>query len=698
MRTAVLLIPILAASLVLGSCGGGSAPPPPPVSVTIMPASATVSPGTTRQFIATVTGTTNTAVTWQVNGTTGGNTTIGTINTNGLYTAPGTIPNPPTATVTAVSAANAADSGSATVTIAQQVAVTVTPNPISVAIFTTQQFSATVNGVPSTAVTWQVNGVTGGSQNTGYISSSGLFVAPSGVPTTSSGNGGVTTAPVAVTAVANANSSGSATVTIFPSNQNLQAGPIAFGTSGGNQNDSSTSGNTITCCGGTLGSLVARGSTQYILSNNHVLARTDLAALGESIIQPGLVDTRCGQGAFSTVGHLSQFYNLETGSAPKIDAAIAQAVTGAVDSTGNILFLGASTDPNNVPLPGAPRAGSGVTATPNTLVAKSGRSTGLTCSTVLATNTTVSVQYQKGCGTGTIFTEMFANQVDIAGGSFSAPGDSGSIIVTQNTADPVALLYAGSDTDSVGNSVSDVLNFFQSGGNAMTFVGGSTPHAVIGCSLPLKPASASLTLPTLTASAAALQKAFAARDAHAPELLAHPEVQAVGVGACYDHPGEPAILLFVTKGQPHTNLPTWVDGVTTRIVEGELFAHRGILTAGESAALEQSIQPPQLAYSISDSELARAQAVHSIHVEGWMQQPGVQGFGVGSSADSPGEAALVIFLIRGAAHPAIPLVIDGVRTRVRESSRFRAGFGDSAQQRGCLVPSARKKQVKRPRR
>ena len=261
----------------------------------------------------------------------------------------------------------------------------------------------------------------------------------------------------------------------------------------------------------------------------------------------------------------------------------------------------------------------------------------------------------------------------------------------------MALLYAGSDTDSVGDPVSDVLNFFQSGGNALTFVGGSA-HAVIGCSLPVKPASASLTVPTSTPSATALQKAFAARDADAPELLAHPEVQAVGVGGSYDHPGEPAILLFVTKGQPHRNLPTGVDGVTTRIVEGELFAHRGILTAEESAALEQSIPPPQLVYSISDSELARVQAVHSIHAEGWMRQPGVQGFGAGSSVDSPGEAALVIFLIRGAAHPAIPLVIDGVRTRVRESSRFRAGFGDSAQQRGCLVPSAREKQVKRPRR
>src|SRR5438876_7329985 len=213
------------------------------------------------------------------------------------------------------------------------VSVTVTPNPITVAIFTTQQFTATVNGQSSTAVTWEVNGVTGGSQATGYISTSGLFVAPSGVPTTSTGNGSVTTTPVTVTAVstANANSSGSATVTIFPPNQNPQGGVIKLGSSGGNQNDSSTSGNLITCCGGTLGSLVTRGGTQYILSDNHVLARTDLAAIGESIIQPALVDTSCGQGVFATVGQLSQFYNLEMGTAPKIDAAIAQAVTGAVE-------------------------------------------------------------------------------------------------------------------------------------------------------------------------------------------------------------------------------------------------------------------------------------------------------------------------------------------------------------------------------
>jgi hypothetical protein len=694
MRSGAFLVVGLSASLFLGSCSSSS-PPPPPITVTVTPATATVGPGASTQFMATVTGTTNTAVTWQVNGTPGGSAAAGTITSNGLYTAPSTIPNPATVTVTAVLSANASDSGSASVTIAQQVAVTVSPNPISVPIFTTQQFTAAVNGQPSTAVTWEVNGVTGGSQATGYISTSGLFVAPSGVPTAPNGNGGVTTAPVTVTAVSTAspNSSGSATVTIFPPNQNPQGGAIEFGSSGGNQNDSSTSGNTVTCCGGTLGSLVTQGGTQYILSNNHVLARSDLAVLGESIIQPGLVDTSCGHTASATVGHLSQFYNLETGTAPKIDAAIAQAVTGAVDAGGNILFLGATTDANNVPLPGAPHAGSGVTASVNMAVAKSGRSTGLTCSTILSTNTTASVQYQKGCGTGTMFSETFTNQVDVAGGDFSAPGDSGSLIVTQNTADPVALLFAGSDVDSVGNPVSAVLSFFQGGGNAVTFVGGGTTHPVIGCTLPVKPASASLTVPASTASAEGLQKAIAARDAHASELVAYPEVQAVGVGVSYDNPAETAILLFVNKGQPRSRLPAAVDHIRTRIIEGESFPEGGVLSPEESAALEQSAAPPQLVYSLSEAEVARAKIVQGAHVDELMNTGGVQGVGITSSVDSPGEAALMIFLIRGVAHPAIPPLIDGLRTRVRESTRFRAGLGGHPQQRSCFVPKTTKSQT-----
>ena len=688
MRSVPLLVVTAAASLFLQSCGSS---PPPPITVTVTPATATLSPGATTQFIATVTGTTNTSVTWQVNGTPGGGAASGTITSSGLYTAPGTIPNPATVTVTAVLSANSSDSGSASVTIAQQVAVTVSPSPATVSIFTTQQFTAAVNGVTSTAVTWEVNGVAGGSQATGFISTSGLFVAPGGVPTTSTANGSVTTAPVNVTAVstANPNSSGSATVTIFPPNQNAQGAAAPFGSSGGNQNDSSTSGNNITCCGGTLGSLLTQGGTQYILSNNHVFARSDLAAAGEAIIQPGLVDTRCGQAASSTVGHLSQFYNLENGPAPKIDAAIAQAVSGTVDPNGNILFLGATTDANNVPMPGAPHAGSGVTASVNLAVAKSGRSTGLTCSTVMSINTTASVQYQKGCGTGTMFSETFTNQVDVAGGSFSAPGDSGSLIVTQSTADPVALLFAGSDADSVGNPVSAVLAFFQGGGAAVTFVGGAA-HQVIGCTLPMKPASATLTVGNSTASPQSLEQAMAARDAHARELLASPGVQAVGVGASYDNPAETAILLFVNKGQPRGNLPAAVNSVRTRIVEGELFAEHGVVTPEESATLEQSAATPQLVYAISEAEVARAKIVEEAHVDELMNMAGVQGVGITSSVDSPGEAALMIFLIRGVEHPAFPPVIDGLRTRIRESTRFRAGLGGHPPEHPCFLPKTAK--------
>jgi len=81
--------------LVLGliSCGGGggggdSAPPTPPITVSVSPGSATVPAGATQQFTATVQNTTNTAVTWRVNTITGGDLIVGTILTNGLYTAP----------------------------------------------------------------------------------------------------------------------------------------------------------------------------------------------------------------------------------------------------------------------------------------------------------------------------------------------------------------------------------------------------------------------------------------------------------------------------------------------------------------------------------------------------------------------------------------------------------------------------------
>jgi hypothetical protein len=679
----------------LWGCGGSSHTTA--ISVSVMPTTATVAVGKTQQFAATVTGSTNTAVTWSVVG----GVSNGTISTTGLYTAPATVPNPPQVTVTATAQADSRKSANATVTVTAASAsgsVSVSPSSAAVPDFGTQQFTASVNGVPSTAVTWQVNGVTGGNQTVGFISTGGLYVAPSGIPTKSDGSGGSVTTTVTVTAISQANpsASGTATVTVMPVNQQAQSGAIELGTSGGNINDFSmnTSTHTITCCGGTLGSLVVSGGTPYILSNNHVLARTDLAPLppsgqlGEPIIQPALVDTStCTPSGTRTVANLSNYYNLETGTGTKIDAAIAAVMPGNVDPSGNIIYLGAP-DSNGVPVPAPPHAGMGVTATLAMPVAKSGRATGLTCSTVMAVAVNTSVQYQKGCGSGTNITVSYTNQVDIAGGSFSAAGDSGSLVVSQASADPVALMYAGSDMDTVGNPVSDVLNFFGSGGNAVSFVGGGA-HPVMGCSLPVQPTSASSAQAGASVAPAAMQHAVAIRDAHAPELIAHPEVQAVGVGPSRDNPREPAILFFVTAGQPRTNIPAQVDGVRTRIVEGQLFTRRGSLSVAESAQLEQSTIPGPEVYPISEAEMARAKAVHAAHVDEQMSQPGVQGVGISSSLDAPGEAALMIFLVRGAQHNPIPPVIDGLRTRVRESSRFQAGYGDAHASGACRVPAAK---------
>jgi hypothetical protein len=532
-------------------------------------------------------------------------------------------------------------------------------------------------------VTWQVNGVTGGASKTGTISSGGLYTAPNAVPVTFTPEHNSKTTTVTVQAVSQADpsASGSAVVTVTTPNQNTLGLPLPLGGSGGNAADSSTSGNRTTCCGGTIGALVARGGTQYILSNNHVLARLGLAALGDPIIQPGLIDVNCNSGAATTIAKLSQFVDFDNPprSKPLVDAAIAQVVPGTVDPAGTILQLGAT---NNGPLPtdGAPRAGSGVSPTLGLAVAKSGRSTGLTCSRIESINVAVSVEYQKGCGTGPTITRNFTNQVQIAGGEFSAQGDSGSLIVTQDTADPVALLYAGSDADTVGNPIADVLNALAdpTTSEKAVFVGTASPHPVAACSLPgPAAASAPATATAHPASSADEQRADQVRERNAPRLLAHPEVEAVGTGSSIDAPGQPAILLFVTQGQSHEELPAEVDGIRTRIVEGQVFAHRGNLNADESAQMARDAERPWRVTQLPNFKISQARQVEDQQLNDLMNLPGVQGVGVTSSADSPGDAAVMIFIVRGSDPGPIPATIGGVRTRIRESSRFRAGFSDA---------------------
>jgi hypothetical protein len=555
------------------------------------------------------------------------------------------------------------------------ITVTVSPSATSAVIGQTVPFDATVTGTTNTAVNWEVAGVAGGNATVGTITAGGLYTAPPAVPNPST---------LVVTAVSQADptKSGTGRVQVFKSNPNQSAEslPVKLGTSGGNADD--VSGRF--CCGGTLGSLLTRNGSFYILSNNHVLARSDQASPGEPITQPGIIETNCSIAGTNTVANLTSFVNLEA-SGTNVDAAIALIVPGAVDLTGSILSLG-STATGSTPDAGPPHQGRGIPASIGEQVAKSGRTTGLTCSTVSATNMSTSVTYQTKCNGGTSFSVTYRNQVAVSGGGFSAGGDSGSLIVDELTADPVALLYGGSDTDTVGNPVADVLTALADAqGNQPSFVGSASTHQVIGCTLAAAAVKAAV-LPAISVNAVSITQAQRARDLHAPELLANPYINAVGVAASADRPGEAAVLLVVNPLQKATPLPVTIEGVGTRIVAMEEPAPHGIL---EYEAASRIVPAPDTfaVNALEKTEMERAKTVHAAHVDELMKQPGVQGAGITSSADAPGEAALMIYLIRGANHNPIPAVIDGLRTRVRETSRFTAGRRGQEPEQGCKVPT-----------
>jgi uncharacterized protein (DUF1800 family) len=156
------------------------------VSVT---GAAAVTLGSTAQYAATVTGSSNQGVGWTVNQTTGGNAQLGTISASGLYKAPGSMPATSTITIAAVSAADSSVSGvisvalkAATAPVSGATAVTVS-GPATVSLGTTGQYSAAVSGTSNQSVTWAINNVAGGNATVGTISTTGLYTPPAAVPT-----------------------------------------------------------------------------------------------------------------------------------------------------------------------------------------------------------------------------------------------------------------------------------------------------------------------------------------------------------------------------------------------------------------------------------------------------------------------------------------------------------------------------------
>ncbi len=219
---------------------------------------------------------------------------------------------------------------------------------------------------------------------------------------------------------------------------------------------------------GTLGCVVYRDGQPYILSNNHVLANSNAASIGDPVLQPGPYDG--GQLPDDRIAVLSDFMPIEFEGAPsgcgiagnlvgflnklaewagsdtrlqavraqakanKVDAAIARPLQDE-DLSREILHIG--------PIQGV---GQGVLGM---AIKKCGRTTGFTQGEIQQIDVTVKVQY--GGGRVALFTDQ------LMAGAMSQGGDSGSAVLDDSDR-LVGLLFAGSDNSTIINRIENVFS------------------------------------------------------------------------------------------------------------------------------------------------------------------------------------------------------------------------------------------------
>ncbi len=232
---------------------------------------------------------------------------------------------------------------------------------------------------------------------------------------------------------------------------------------------------------GTLGCLVTKNDTTFILSNNHVLANSNNGEIGDAILQPGPADG--GTGNTDRIGTLAEFVPIEFGSGDippipplpplppecgiavfveklvnlfarakgsshrvqaykmatpsavnMVDAALAK-VLDSKDVITKILEIGSPIGP--------------ALASLGDNIKKSGRTTGFTQGTVTQLHATVQVQYDAG--------RVATFEDQIISGIGSNGGDSGSVILNDNN-EVIGLLFAGSPGFTIFNSIDHVLS------------------------------------------------------------------------------------------------------------------------------------------------------------------------------------------------------------------------------------------------
>lgn len=695
------------AALALAGCGGGvaslnsSGGSVVAGGISISPGAAAIDTNCTGcnnaasgylQFSAVASGGVAANVTWSVSG---GDpySKAGTISSTGQYTPPSYLTaDSVQVTVTATSTANPSATASTRITITPGFLQPLAPENVALGAsgtVTVTGYIAEVGGTDTIHYATS-NSATGSAGGQGT-----LVAAPCTRGTLSTGAftycTATYTAPASITqasttyivgAISNTSSTESADVLLNAQgvnsnpagHQTLLTTPIALGVSGGNNEDYDTttqSGQTYIsdCCGGTLGALVKDGNgNEYILSNNHVLARSDQAAAGEPIIQPGLIDNKpaCepeGQGGNETpVGVLKGFVPVKS-SSTNVDAAIASVNSGAVNPAGAILELGAPQA--NGTLAAAPpgissSGGRGESASLNMVVAKSGRTTGLTCAGISAVSLDVQVSYYSNCAeTVPYYTKTYSNQIGIEGDHFSDAGDSGALIVDTADGEPVGLFFAGGVSngisEGVANPAGEVLNelsTYVGNGASYTFVG-TADHAVSCLDYGTGTAAAAQARTLSGAQMDRVQQAMT--DARA---LVNPSAGIYGVatGKSSDRAGEGAVIVYVTPNKT-VNVPATLDGVRTEVIPA---TPQQVALGTAPQSLLHAAATPALSATVLHQAIANQQQLAPLLMK---QTPAFFGVGVGQSLDDPQQAALVIYVDKNQVPAELPQTINGLRTR-----------------------------------
>lgn len=632
-------------------------------------------------------------VRWRiVSGTNAASLGEGHIDATGLYSAPGSLSaDNITVRVEAAVRGEAATTAALTLTVHPGFVQPLLPQNVALTPGASAEVTAQIAEVNAGSVKWSLaegpagtgestNGALGTLSDRGcrrtsdhYTTCNATYFAPSTLPAgpvyvVASVNGSAVTSPLRVLL----NNQGIVSDPVH--HQDIQTDPALLGTSGGNDGDYDTwddsKGNSYVadCCGGTLGALVEDSQkNQYILSNNHVLAESDQGHIGDTIDQPGLIDGACTPlnrpgSTLHPIGTLRSFVPLAS-QQTNVDAALAAVAPGAVDAKGSILGLGAPQQGQTI---GAapPMAGRGETLTAANLamnVAKSGRTTGLTCSSIDAVDLTVKVDYYKDCAeTQPYTTKTYTNQIGIGGAHFTDSGDSGALVLDASNSEAIGLYFAGgTDGDghglSVANPISDVLNELGTQvGSSLSLVGTQDAHPVACLRYdPAVPSAAPFVGTNALAHAQSIAEQ-AADTLHGQGLLG------TAAGKSFDSSGDPAVIVYVDHAT--ANVPQTIDGLRTQV----------IVTDPDKIARGDAPVMPNLepGLHLTPAELAHAKSVEEKVAPSLMSDPAIFGVGVTQSRDNPAEAALLVLVDLNKNPQSMPATIDGLRVRYLRLHRF----------------------------